>query len=363
MGKKVLFVCCGGLENGGIQSVIMSIVRSLHDSYDFDAIVFSKGDQHYTSEFLHYGCIYHFSSRMGNGALSRNVNELIRGMNWEREFAKFMKRHGPYDVIHCHNYFESAPFLKVASRTGIPVRVAHSHNVAAPYKRKNPLLRYLVQQEKKEIIKYATNCVACSKAAGEYLFNDAPVEVIHNAIDLDKFNPGKFDQYDGRLQFVHIGRYSKQKNQLFLLDVFKNILLRHPQATLKMIGFGAQEQEVRNKIINDHLDKHVTMFPHDTNVAEVLSQSCAMIFPSTYEGLGISLIEAQAMGVRCFVSEAIQPEADLGLCVHLQLSWGAEQWATYICDYIDKNGVEHQYVDMSSYDIKKIADQYRKLYG
>lgn len=363
MRKRVLFVCHGGFEHGGIQAVIMSIVRNLHIDYDFDAIIFSKGDQYYTQEFLKYGNIYHFSPNKVGGPIKRNLDELTRRFRIKKEFKRFLKTHGPYDVIHCHNYFESAPFIEVAAKFGIPVRVVHSHNVAMPHKRKNPLYASLVAGYKRKIEKYATARVACSKAAGEYLFDKAQVQVINNAINLDKFDPTKYEEFDGSLQFVHVGRYGNQKNQLFLLDVFKSILKTHPQATLKLIGFGAQEQEVRNKIIAENLSNSVEMLPHDTNVAQVLSQSFAMIFPSTYEGLGISLIEAQAMGVRCYVSEAIQPEADLGLCKRLQLAWGADKWAEFICNDIAENGTDRHYVDMSSYDITKIANQYRELYN
>lgn len=361
--ERILIVCCDGFENGGIQAVIMSIVRNLQVDFDFDAIVFSKDDQYYTQEFLKYGNIYHFPPKKLGGSIMRNLDELTRGFRYKKELKCFLKTHGPYDVIHCHNYFESAPFVEVAAKFGIPVRVVHSHNVAMPHKRKNPFYARLVAGYKRTIEKYATARVACSKAAGRYLFDDAQVQVINNAINLDKFDPTKYEEFDGRLQFIHVGRYGFQKNQLFLLDVFKNILKVYPQATLKLIGFGMQEQDVRYKIIAENLLNSVEMLPHDTNVAQVLSQSFAMIFPSTFEGLGISLIEAQAMGVRCYVSEAIQPEADLGLCKHLQLAWGAEKWAEFICNDIAENGTHRHYVDMSSYDIIKIANQYRELYN
>ena len=212
--------------------------------------------------------------------------------------------------------------------------------------------------------KYATERIACSKAAGEYLFGNDSVRVIHNAIDLNKFDHSKYDisnvQYTS---FVHVGRYSFQKNQIFLLEVFKEYLKLDDTAKLTLVGFGSLENHILKKAEEFGLRGHVTFLPPDSNIPEIYARANAMIFPSTYEGLGISLIEAQAMGVRCYVSENIQPEADLGLCKQMYLSWGAKAWAKFIYDDIKENGNRKKYVDMSSYDIKTIKEEYSILYS
>lgn len=363
MKPKILLVCCNGLENGGIQAIIMSIVENLHMEYDFNAIVFSEGRQHHTDKFLKYGNIHTFKRFKGNNILSKIFEDVINYILYSIQINKFLKRDNNYIAIHCHNYFEAAPFLKIARKYGIKNRIAHSHNVAPPYKRKNPIYNFIEKIYKKMIHKYATDRVACSVAAGAYLFDVDKVRVINNAIDLSRFNSNNYcNNQCSNLRFVHVGRYSFQKNQLFLLDVFKELLLYDSKIHLYLVGHGYLKKQVEIKIKELKMENNITMLPHDIDIPEVFANSDAMIFPSTYEGLGISLIEAQAMGVRCYVSEAIQPEANLGLCHILQLDSGAKKWAEYIYKDIVCNGIYKHYIDMSSYDICNIIEDYRKLY-
>lgn len=362
---RVLMVCCDGFENGGIQFVIMSIVRKLYREIDFEALVFSDGEQFYTKEFLALGGkIHHFKRYSGESKYKKKIDEFVRCKKYEMDFARFLRGQEKYDVIHCHNYFESAPFLKIASKFNIPIRIAHSHSVASPIKRKNPIYPWLELRNKKIINKYATNRAACSKAAGEYLFDSEPVQVIYNAIELNRFAYELTQENtDGTITFAHVGRYGFEKNQLFLLKVFSEYHLLNANSSLNLVGFGRGLNEVKNEIKRLNLEGCVKMLPPDTDIPEVYANADVVIYPSILEGLGISLIEAQAMGLKCYISEAIQPEADLGLCKVLRLADGPKKWALTIYDDIIKNGVKKRKVDMKNYDILNIISDYRKLYG
>ena len=219
MKPKILLVCCDGLKNGGIQAVIMSIVENLHMEYDFDVIVFSEGKQHYTDEFLKYGNIHTFKIFKGNNKLSKIFEDAINYILYSIQINKFLNKDNNYIPIYCHNYFEAAPFLKIAKKYRIKKRIAHSHNVAHPYKRKDPVYNSIEKIYKKMIHKYATDSVACSVAAGGYLFDINEVRVIKNVIDLSRFNANNYSNNQcSNLRFVHVGRYSFQENQLFLLE-------------------------------------------------------------------------------------------------------------------------------------------------
>lgn len=360
---KILMVCCNGFENGGIQAVIMSIVNNLNHEYEFDAISFTPGEQHHSEQFLKHGNIYHFKNRSFGHGIKKNLSEMTAGSVYAHEFDSFLNTHGPYVAIHCHNYFESAPFLRIAAKHGIPVRIAHSHNVESTFKRRNPLYPFLEKYYKSVIKKYCTNRIACSKAAGQYLFDNNEVSVVYNAIDLDKFNPALYNAQSSPVtRFIHVGRFSRQKNQSFLLEVFAEYHKLDQSAVLDLIGFGYEKEDIENIIKKYSLEQYVRVLSGDSNVAEYYAQADAMIFPSVYEGLGISIIEAQAMGLRCYISEVIQPEARLGLCKELKLEDGAKAWAEYIFEDIKNNGKEKCYVDMSRYDIKSVVKQYQKIY-
>lgn len=357
-------VSCEGLGNGGVQSVMMSIVRNLHDEFSFDALLFTSEKRYYDEEFLSYGGkIIRIPNYEGKSRIRKRLDYYIRGYSLYKNAKKLFHKNNQYQIVHCNNYFECGPILKAAAECGIPVRVAHCHNVATKGENRHIFRNVLNTFYKKMIKKNASFLLACSQAAGKYLFDDANFKIINNAIDLTKFDAKRFPYYKGKLQFVHVGRYCFQKNQLFLLDVFKYILKYYPNAELKLIGFGVDEIEVQNKIQRENLQNNVEMLPQDSDVPLILSNSFATIYPSTYEGLGISLIEAQAMGLRCYVSEAIQPEADLGSCVHLNLIWGPQKWADIICNDIKKNGIRRYFVDLSSYDIATVSEFYRSIYN
>lgn len=364
MDKKVLQVCCDGFENGGIQAVIMSIIRTLNNNYHFDAISFSDGEQYYSKEVLQYGEIYHLKKYNPNNLITKLFKDFLEYRFLYKQSKTFFKLHPDYTVVHCHNYFNAAPILRAAKEAGVTYRIAHSHNVKSIIKEKNPLRKIANLIKRRQIHKYATDMVACSKAAGEYVFGNAKITVINNAIDLNKFNPSNYPQKsNGTIQFVHVGRYGYQKNQLFLLDVFNEFLKLNDNAELTLVGFGIWTEKVKKKISDLELNNKVKMLPSDSNIPEIYAKSDITIYPSTFEGLGISLIEAQAMGLRCYVSEVIQPEANLGLCKVLQLSWGAKKWAEFIYNDIEKNGHEKKFVDMSSYDINNVKKQYDNLYS
>lgn len=364
MKKRVLLICNNGLEKGGIQAVIMSIVRNLHLDYEFHCVVFKKENEYYSEEFKKYGVIHYFNQFAGNSIVGKLFEDVINYKLYIKQLNKLLSEEESYDVIHCHNYFMAAPFLKVAKKFGIKIRISHSHNVAPPYHRKNPIHNLMTLKLKSMIHKYATHRVACSKAAGGYLFGKDAVSVIYNAIDLDIFNPSKYNILNETYpSFVHVGSYTIQKNQLFLLDVFSEYLKLDNSARLTLVGKGPLEEEVKKKAENLHLNNNIIFLPSDSNIPEVLSKTNIMIFPSTYEGLGISLIEAQAMGIRCYVSENIQPEANLGLCEMLNLSWGAKKWAIYIYNDIQKRGLSREFVDVSSYDIKIVCNKYSEIYS
>ena len=135
---KILVVCCGGLNNGGSQNVLMSIVRNLSDKYIFDAICTNE-DSYYKQEFESYGGqVFYvqenksiFGKRIGN-----YINKYTRIYN---AALKIMKNNGPYRAVHCHNYCDAAPYLHAAKKSGISIRVSHSHSVATSFSKRSRL--------------------------------------------------------------------------------------------------------------------------------------------------------------------------------------------------------------------------------
>jgi glycosyltransferase involved in cell wall biosynthesis len=363
---KVLHVSCGGLGNGGVQAVIMSICRHLID-VQFDIVLFTNERRHYDDEFEGLGGkIFRIPYKEQLGRYRKIIDYFVRLYKTPKEVYKILKKNGPYDAIHCHNYFESGLCTIAARLAGVRIRISHSHNTASP--RKISLPERVYQSFLKKIIKINSNVkIGCSKQALEYLFdNNSNAFVVNNAINLEKFNKKNYSfQPNDKINFIHVGRYSYQKNQLFLLDVFSNIKKKIDNVQLTLVGFGEDEKIISEKISKLGLENSVLMLPSDSNVPELLSQSDYFVFPSNFEGLGIVLLEAQVMGVKCFISNKVPEEANMGLCEYIELENGAEYWASQIIQYMNKNKRGKESVPeeiLSKYNIEEVCKIYNGIY-
>lgn len=366
--RKVLQVAYHDLANGGIQAVIMGIVRSLWEDIDFDIVLFSSKTKYYDDEFLRYGNIFRIPIREKGNSFLNSWEHCYR---WAKIFLgcyRILKK-GNYDAIHCHNEIESGICTLAARCTGVKIRISHCHNSASP--EKDNCVKLIYKCIIKQLIKANSNVrIGCSKQANEYMFGkgDKVAIVVNNAIDLNRFDKTKYEEA-GRdksvLNFVHIGRFCFQKNQLFLLEVFNLIRQKWSNSHLTLVGFGKEENMIKEKIQELGLEDMVEILPHDTNIPKLLANSDYMIFPSRFEGLGIVLLEAQVMGVKCFASDVVPPEANMGLCTYLPLNEGPYVWARNITDYISTHKDESREVAKDvkqQYDIREVTKKYKAIY-
>ena len=327
--KRVLMVSCDGLGNGGIQQVMMNIVRSLSHEFNFDMLLFTNDVRYFDTEFQQYGKIFRIPHYSGFWKWRKKLDYYIRFCRIYHGVKRILQTNGPYDVIHCHNYFEAAPCLMAAAHCGVPVRISHSHSsmprshiVAGGY---HFVLRLLLNR-------YATCQVGCSQLACNYLFGKGEKALnLPNAIDLKRFDITRYPNQKKKHSFVHVGRLCALKNQLFILNVFAQVQKRWPDSSLTLVGKseGNYQEILFKTIVKLHL-KSVKFLPHDTDVPALLAQSEYMIFPSIFEGFGLVLAEAQVMKVKCFASDTIPLEADLGWCQYLSLKLSIDKWTQEI---------------------------------
>ena len=234
--------------------------------------------------------------------------------------------------------------------------------------RKNIILKIREKINCILVNKYATHKIACSSSAGNDYFHNSNYDVIYNSIDLEKYSTKKSHRVNKEyLNFIHVGRYTYQKNQEFVIKVFANIKKKKDNSRLMLVGFGEDKEKLKNLIHELNLDESVDLIPGDkVDVSEKYDEADYMIFPSRYEGFGIVLLEAQAKRIPCFVSEAIQKEVDVGLLNYIKLSEMPEKWAEKILSYIDSN---HEIDDskiqenLNKFSSNEICEQYAKIYG
>lgn len=362
MKEKVLHISCGGLGHGGISTVIFSIVETLHEQFDFDCVVF-HGHGEREKLFQKYGRLFRIQTYTRSG--KRKFFELlVRPIKLYYGTYKICKNN-PYRAIHCHNNEDEGFCLLAAKRAGVPVRIAHSHNTASP-KKKNTVTQMREWVNRKLIQYAATDRIGCSQKACEDFFGESKnTKVVYNAVDLSRYCANERTPHE-KLTFIHVGRYTYQKNQEMAIRVFDKIRREKPNSRLLLVGYGEDKEKLEQQIQELGLESSVELIPGgQADVKELYAISDYMIFPSNYEGFGIVLIEAQAMGIPCFVSEAVQEEADVGLLTYIRLDKGDDGWARAILDYINKPkevDVDMVASNLQKYSNEAIGKQYASVY-
>lgn len=363
---RVLIVAFNDLGIGGIQTLILTVTRQLKDEISTDAVVFTDKPAYFDEEFQTYGRIFRCPHYEGNSIFKRKIDYYIRYFRIKNNIYKIIKENGPYDVVHSHTFFEAAPCMAAAKKAGVPIRIAHSHNTAVKTEKITP--RYLIQEiyrriYRRIIVKNATNLIGCSQAAVDYLFGKGIGKPIYNSINVEKFSPSLYPSEEHtELRLIHVGNFVQQKNHLFLLDIFKAILAKRHDVHLTLIGRKDSYFElVLKKIKDEGLEKHITILPNDSNVAEAMSKVDFFVFPSLFEGFGNVMIEAQAMGLKCFASTAVPEDTNCGLAKYIPLEAGADVWADAILKE-SSVGTEKHPADISRFTEKHFAEQFWRIY-
>ena len=324
---------------GGIQSLVMEIVKNIDkEKVQIDFLLLDDGKKYELEDELeNLGCkVYKLK-----GIWLRTPLDF---MKYTKALDNFFKNHRDYDVVHMHSSSKNYMVLKKAKKYGIPVRIAHSHNI--DFQTKNPIKKLIGNIFKVNLKKYATDYFACSKIAGKWLFgekiiNSDKFKVIHNAIDYDKF---KFDGNkrkeireelnikDDEIVVGHVGRFSNQKNHEFLIDIFDELYKKNDKFKLLLIGIGETEELIKEKVKKLNIENRVIFLGFKEDVSKYYNAMDLFLFPSKFEGLGITLIEAQANGLICFTSKDVVPEeAKLSdNLYYIKLSDGFKKWTEKI---------------------------------
>lgn len=352
---------------GGMETFIYNIYKNIDKSkIQFDFIVPENTKIAYENEIIKMG-----------GRIYKEICSIkskpIKYLTYEKNF---LKSHKEIQIIHIHECSCcNLSILKHAYRRKIPVRILHSHNNQYLFKR-NVTNKIKEKYYKSNLKKFTTNLFACSEDAGMWMFGDLDFTVIHNAIDCEKFTFNLIERnkirrelkLENKIVYGHVGRFHDQKNHTFILDIFYEIVKKRSNAILLLIGDGENRKAIMNKIDKLKLNSNVILLGLKSNIPEYLCAMDVFLFPSLYEGLGISLIEAQASGLISFASEKVIPQevkiTDLVNFISLNLS--AKEWAEKIMD-VDTTSIEKRkeysiQVKNAGYDIKVEALKLQNFY-
>ena len=356
--KKVLIICAG-LQFGGVERFATNIIKFAPEGeYQLDYLIFEGLGDAYVPEIEEKGgrVITFPSPQQGYRNYIKKLGDLID------------QNH--YDVVHSHTQFNSGINLWVAKKHGVPVRIAHSHTTAHEnaISKKQQLYELLMR---KMILKNATVRCSCGVDAGKWMYGNHSFIVIDNGIDTELFAYNEENRCNIRNRYNisneafvigHSGTISKLKNQAFLIQLLPEIRKIKKNAELMMIGTGSKDEQ--KHLVSLAKDSGMMDYVHFTgavlNVYEFLSAFDVFAFPSLREGTPLALIEAQANGLPCVISNNIAPDAVLSDLIKQVSLDNPEKWISAIASSNRNHPLK--YVDVikkSGYDARV---SYQKLF-
>ena len=327
---RVLHVL-GGLNRGGAESMVMNLYRNIDRSkIQFDFIIHTENHQDYTDEIASLGGkIYHFPRFKGY-----NVSTLKRCWN------TFFIEHPEYKILHSHVRSYASLYIPIAKKHGLKT-IIHSHSTSNG-KGFSSLVKRVMQSSLKRKADYL---FACSKESGRWLYGDKAIQgdnyrMIPNAVDTEKFayNPSVREEMrhslgiaDHITVYGHVGRLHPAKNHPFLLDIFHALHEKDPNTLLLIVGDGELRSEIEQKIQTLGIADCVKLLGSRGDVAELMQAMDIFLFPSRWEGLPVTVVEAQASGLPCYLSDTVTRDVNTSpLVSYLPITNGTTAWVDTI---------------------------------
>lgn len=355
---KVLVVETTLYGHDGITTVVKNYYKyQNHDQIHMDLVTINPVDEGFKCELEKYGNTNYILPHRNKKPL-KYLFDLIKIIKGEC-----------YQIIHVHGCSSTMAVEMLAAKiAGVKARIAHSHNTKCDHAKIDKILRPLFS-------KWCNVGFACGKEAGEWLFPDRQFYVISNGIDLEKYeyNSSVREQmrskYDLNERFVigHVGRFSEQKNHEKLIDIFAEIAKVRSDAKLVLIGDGELKAHIEEKVNKLQLD--VLFVGLSNEVEKWLQAMDAMVFPSLFEGLPLGMVEAQAAGLPCVLSDTISPDTEIiDLVRFVRLSDSAAQWSKTVIDMSGKfdrrsrDDFVQKQIKEAGFDIIENCKQLNKIY-
>lgn len=353
------------LEYGGVESMIRAYIGHFIEKERFEIHVVTQdiNAMGCIEQFQKEGFIVHVVTHKRR-SLYKNVAEIYRILKEEQ-----------FDVVHSHMTLTNFYVLFLAWVLGVKKRISHSHNA------------FITNNPWKKIgwtfLKWAdhrvANCrIACGQEAGVFLFGKKAMQsgnvyLMNNAIDLSRF---RFDSdirmrirqkynLENKICVGHIGRFAKQKNHRYLVEIFLEFLNMYPEAKLMLIGIGELENEIKDYVRKLGIEKSVIFVGSVTNSNEYYQAMDIFVLPSLYEGLPVVSIEAQTSGLQCLISDFVDKRCALTENVHfMSIEKEPKQWAYKMADLLGRKRDPEVISEIESahYSIQTEAEKLQALY-
>lgn len=372
---KVL-ILTGTMNIGGIENQLMHLLRQADKTRFQIDFTTTANHPYYQDEIESLGsrCI-HICGTEGK--------HFLRYLRYCREIYRVM-REGRYDIVHSHELFHSGMVLLTARLAGVKHRFVHAHNWsdADGSGKRRSFARTLYNHVMQKLIQWnATDFIACSSYAGKFLYGEKITKqknyhLVYNSVDtnkyLDRFDQKETGEFcdDGWINVIQVGRFSKVKNQMFTVEIVRELKKQGSNIRILCAGNvgGAYEAAVKAKIREYGLDNQMLLLGVRKDIDALMRKSAAFLLPSLYEGMPLVMIEAQASGLPCVTADTYSHEVEFGIGFvdWLNLEDGASAWADAVESAVQKGRAQKEdvlrAVENGGFDSRVFARKMCTLY-
>lgn len=363
--KRLLIIISGNMSTGGAETFMMKIYRKIeHDKFIFDFCVANENRGVYDKEIQSYGGEIIYCPPKAKQAYKhfKSLYKIIKAKNYDA-------------VLRIGSNSFCALDLWVAKFAGIKKIAFRSSNAGDNISFRSILIHKLFRK----VLMFPVNIkiAPSSKAAiytfGNSLLNKRETFILKNAIDLEEYKYSdesrqiireEFGIAENQIVFGHIGRFSKQKNHSKLLRVFYEIRKYNKNAKLILVGDGELKSEIVSQIDFLNLSENVILTGIRRDIPRILSAMDLVVFPSLYEGMPNTIIEAQACGLPCLLSDEITEEVKITSLIRFKnLQNSDEDWARDALNMINfERTSENEALKKNGYDISDVSQKFLQLF-
>ncbi|MDR1671459.1 MAG: glycosyltransferase [Alistipes sp.] len=351
------------LNRGGAETMVMNYFRKMDcRKVVFDFMVFRPQRGAYDDEVQRLGGRIFRLPPLKPGGVAKH----------RRAVREFFAMHPEYEAVHGHcselGYF----VYREARRQGLKFIAAHAHNKPRGWDLKTPAREVLKRLMRRHLTEFFT----CSADSAKWLFGQRLAErarFLPNAIDSGAFahDPAageavkRREGWSDRFVVGHVGRFSHQKNHMFLIRVFERVMSHDSSALLVLAGSGGEmEERVRKMVERKKLSENVAFAGSRTDIPDLLGAMDVFLFPSRFEGLSVAMLEAQAAGLRIVNSTLLsQQGVVIPELVTSLAGWNANEWAARVLESRGAPRGDHrEEIIAAGFDINNNAQWLQELY-
>ena len=367
----------GSTTLGGAESRVMDLYRHMdRNRIQFDFLVTRGHTGHFDSEI----------ESLGGHVYTVSPYRIYNHKQYVTEVRQFFNEHSDYKAVHGHMTSTASIYLPIAKETGVPLTIAHARSAGVDSGIKGKLTNLL----RKSLPEKCDKMIACSDLAavsvfGEHNYVDGKVKIMPNAIETTDYAMNTAErarirkEYGIEDRFVvgHTGRFHEAKNHHFIVDVFLSFLNYREDAVLMLVGDGPLREGIEAYVKEfPKLTDRVIFTGNQTPVHPYYQAFDTLLFPSIYEGMPGTVIEAQASGLKCLVSDSVTRLCKATELVEFEsLNKSADKWAEKLNSIYGQLPVEslwnervkdNQYIQKlmteSDYDVNNQVTYYTALY-